>query len=103
MGIGRRHGRAAWPALEQPLEQRTRRQPIMTPALATEPRLHLLPKIGIDNGFMLSGMNLVLVFDLAPVHDIGQEMIQAPFAKGLATPHMPFTRLPTLRGPAPPR
>src|SRR5260370_31701957 len=81
-GIGRSHGSAARPAIEKTLQQRSGRQPLAAPGLAPELVLHLLPNLGIYNRRMFSGVDLFLVLDFAPVHDIGKQVIQAAFGKG---------------------
>jgi hypothetical protein len=53
-----------------------------------------MPDHRVDNGLVLSGVDLFLVLDLAQVNGICQQVVQAALGERLAAAKVPFVRLP---------
>src|SRR5207247_8034766 len=72
------------------------------PAMLLQVRLHLLPYGRVDNGGMRAVVDFVLMFDLADVEDIGQQLVQAWLGERSPAPRSAFAAYPTLVDPATP-
>jgi hypothetical protein len=77
--------------------------PRTTPGARAEQSLDLFPERGIDQGRVLTGMDLVPITDLAAVSDVGQQPAQAAGCERLAAPQPALAGPPALLDPTPPR
>src|SRR5262249_51016593 len=83
-GLGRRHGAAARPAVQDPLEQTNRWQAHLRPlgrVLPAQQVPRLLSGLGAHGGRVVPLVNLLVVGDLGGVQDVGQQMV--PLLNGL--------------------
>ena len=71
-------------------------------ALELELRLNLCPEFLWHDRLVLARMNFVLVFHLADVDDVGEQLLEARLVKRSSASHGAFSRGPALVAPAEP-
>src|SRR5439155_12702219 len=103
-GVRGSHGAAAGHAVQQALEQCSEavsHRRAAGAAVLTQQFLDALPDLRLDDGFLLAGMDLGLVPDLAGVGHVGEQLVEAGAREGPAAPQEPLAGLPALVDPAP--
>src|SRR5262249_57864614 len=103
--VGRCHGAAARPTKEQALQKGSRRRSDRSRiprTVLSQKRLDFLPSLKVDDGRLLSGMNLVAIAHLADVGDVGQYAIQAAARKRSSAVDTAFSGHRLLGTPTPP-
>jgi len=69
-------------------------------ALGLEQRLHLLPKDGIHNGVMLTGVYFLPVAKVTEISDIAEKLAERIPGKRSPAADVPFAGAPALGAPA---